>query len=249
MKGHASVARGGFTLVEMLVVIVIIGILAALVSGVAVQAMKTGKQTALKSELDQILSRLQDKVIQSTTRIRQAQRKSLEIMKKDLQSNFHQADQLITSNVQPLLEKLNTGNNNSIDLKPSCIICAKVQSDTDAEDTFNKLTALIPCGHTFCHDCSAYAYEHSAPNPPTRCRPVQGPKTPKPRARLQPPGVASAVFPPDGVGPQVLMDLFRVHLSRIVLVPPMARWSILKVTQPSLVDVTDPRRGPASHTR
>lgn len=49
-----SANRVGFTLVELLVVITIIGILAALITAAGAGALKTARQNAIKTELDQI---------------------------------------------------------------------------------------------------------------------------------------------------------------------------------------------------
>jgi prepilin-type N-terminal cleavage/methylation domain-containing protein len=54
-----SANRVGFTLVELLVVITIIGILAALITAAGAGALKTARQNAIKTELDQITMALQ----------------------------------------------------------------------------------------------------------------------------------------------------------------------------------------------
>ncbi len=53
-----SRSRGGFTLVEMLAVIVIIGILAALITAAAIAARKSARQAAIKTEIDQLANAL-----------------------------------------------------------------------------------------------------------------------------------------------------------------------------------------------
>jgi prepilin-type N-terminal cleavage/methylation domain-containing protein len=59
-RGSRRRASRGFTLTEMLVVIAIIGVLASLITVAGMRALDTGKQVAIKSELDQLDSALKD---------------------------------------------------------------------------------------------------------------------------------------------------------------------------------------------
>ena len=64
--------RAAFTLVELLVVITIIGILAALITVAAVGALKTAQQTRIKVEINQIamaIRRVQEQVPRRIRRI------------------------------------------------------------------------------------------------------------------------------------------------------------------------------------
>src|SRR5262245_35894855 len=53
-ESSSAMPIGGFTLVELLIVIVIIGILVALITTAAVTAVKHARQTEIKSEVNEI---------------------------------------------------------------------------------------------------------------------------------------------------------------------------------------------------
>ena len=59
MNIRSTPKRGGFTLVEMLVVIAIIGILAALITAAAAMALSSAKQTRIKVEVDSLASAME----------------------------------------------------------------------------------------------------------------------------------------------------------------------------------------------
>lgn len=109
-----------------------------------------------KEKLDQACIRVEDQVITLSSRIRRVQRQLLESYKNDVNALFIDIDQMVSNQVKPILEKIGAPPSS---LARTCPICAREEGRVDTEDQFEFWTAMIPCGHQFCHSCADLANE------------------------------------------------------------------------------------------
>jgi archaellum component FlaC len=98
--------------------------------------------------------RIDDKITTLSSRVRQTQRQLLNNYKNDIHSLFIDLDLLITSQVKPMLD--NIGHHHT-QIPSICTICTREEGHTNNDNTFDFWTAIIPCGHKFCHECATRA--------------------------------------------------------------------------------------------